>query len=337
MTDPVVISFVAGYGPMDTGVTAKPAKKAKAPGKPVTGSVEGVTMDFASDKLHYEFTRALKSVLHLSSSNIHLVVFTNDLGKSMIQKDIMDPLSHLKDRICWTPIMIEPNLIKNYIDDMGFSLWTPRWALVKPYAYTLLPPEIDWIIQLDTDVILATDILELWDLRLQYNSTQTVGGAQEIMYIQGKKKFDNKGIHIPDVTGLNSGVILYSAHRMRDLKFSRDLILEANRRLYPEWKNPDKVHPEKYRQLDQDLYNTVLKVYPHLKFTIPLKWNLQGCGGYDRQEKLKEGVGLYHFNCLRRQIDDWRSVKDLQRSLDGMSLEQAVKTLYKPKYTARVK
>eukprot|EP00854_Cymbomonas_tetramitiformis_P005027 gene5027-6127_t len=254
----------------DTGTTksisAKQTKKAKTNRLTPVGSTEGITLDMHSGKLHAEFLLAFKSVLHLSSSNIHLVVFTNDLGKQTIQDDIMTPLIEGLEKaralnrthryVCWTPVVIQPALVRKYIRTMGFRLWTPRWALVKPFAYSLLPPYIDWVLQLDTDVILASDILELWNLRLRFNSSQAVGGAQEIAYIQGAKKLANRGINVPDMSGLNSGVVLYSAHRLQALNFSHTLVLKANLRRYPTWGDPEKVDPEKYRQLDQDLYNT---------------------------------------------------------------------------------
>lgn len=75
-----------------------------------------------------------------------------------------------------------------------------------------------------------------------FNSTQLLGGVPETAYsTRNMIKLQNKKIFVPSSIGFNSGVLIMNLKRMRDVNFGEDLLLEANKKLYPEWNNPNKV------------------------------------------------------------------------------------------------
>jgi hypothetical protein len=70
------------------------------------------------------------------------------------------------------------------------------------------------------------------------------------------------------------------------------------------------VAASKFRNGEQDLFNSVLAAFPAMRFELPPRWNTQGCGKYskEQQAELTEWPGLFHFNCHTRQIDAWELV-----------------------------
>ena len=100
--------------------------------------------------------------------------------------------------------------------------------------------------------------------------------------------------------------------------------------------------------MDQDVFNTVLMAFPHMRFELEPRWNVQvrcppvpacvrspvtpplratllvqGCGAYseDEQRLLSARPGLFHFNCNRRQIDAWKVVTAAQERLGKIPID----------------
>eukprot|EP00240_Pyramimonas_obovata_P005697 CAMPEP_0118924946 /NCGR_PEP_ID=MMETSP1169-20130426/2873_1 /TAXON_ID=36882 /ORGANISM="Pyramimonas obovata, Strain CCMP722" /LENGTH=333 /DNA_ID=CAMNT_0006866107 /DNA_START=330 /DNA_END=1331 /DNA_ORIENTATION=- len=307
--DTIVLSFVVGYGPIPGGKPSSDRNK------------KGPTPDMSWQKMHEEIQRSLKSILLFTKHEVAVVVFTNALGLQMIQTDFVGLLHpSVKARVLFKPIMIESMCLQNYLAHMGFT-WSARWALVKIFAYDMLPSCFDWVVQMDTDTILSGDIKELWDERLNFNPIQLMGGVTENQYNpRNMRKLSSKGIFVPDTNGFNTGVLLLSSQRMKEINFARDTVLSANAKLYPQWKHPDKVDPSKFYNVDQDVFNTVMLAFPSLRYQLSVKWNIQGCASFNTTMKtwlLDNRPGIFHFNCIRREIDTWSFVSDLRRVLDA--------------------
>lgn len=169
------------------------------------------------------------------------------------------------------------------------------------------------------------DINELWLERLSFSSTQLMGGVKENQYNpKNMKKLNSKGIFVPDTNGFNSGVLLLSSHHMKSLNFAEDLVLQANKKLYPKWPETRKVDASKFFQLDQDVFNTVMLAFPQYRYQLLVKWNIQGCATFNTTMQswiLDNRPGIFHFNCLRRHIDTWSFVKELRRYLDDLPVQ----------------
>mmetsp|Transcript_27421 Transcript_27421/g.59911 ORF Transcript_27421/g.59911 Transcript_27421/m.59911 type:complete len:226 (-) Transcript_27421:727-1404(-) len=131
------------------------------------------------------------------------------------------------------------------------------------------------------------DIKELWDERLNFNPIQLMGGVTENQYNpRNMRKLSSKGIFVPDTNGFNTGVLLLSSQRMKEINFARDTVLSANAKLYPQWKHPDKVDPSKFYNVDQDVFNTVMLAFPSLRYQLSVKWNIQGCASFNTTMKV---------------------------------------------------
>jgi len=312
----IVISFLCGYGPLSSPRSR--STRLKQYDKTV------VTPDAAWEKIHEEFESALKSILLSTRLDLTLIVFTNDLGRKTVQTRVLDKMHPtVLRRITYVPILVDAGATARYIERMGLA-WEPKWAVAKIFVYELIPACFEWMIQVDTDILVLGDMAELWAQRHQFNITQLIGGYQEFAYNpKNMVKLKKLGIHVPDTKGFNGGVILMNLRRMREQELAVSLVLQANKKLQPAWTDPDKVDASKFYQLDQDVFNTVLMAFPHMRFELEPRWNVQGCGAYseDEQRQLSARPGLFHFNCNRRQIDAWKVVTAAQERLGKIPID----------------
>ena len=102
-----------------------------------------------------------------------------------MQADIIDKLHPtVRARLTFVPVIIDPESVTAYIKEMGFE-WEAKWAISKIFVYELLPACYNWIIQLDTDVMLVEDIRKLWDLQRDFDDDQLLGCAPRLASSRG--------------------------------------------------------------------------------------------------------------------------------------------------------
>jgi hypothetical protein len=114
-------------------------------------------------------------------------VFTNRLGLDMVRSQLFSQLHPgARRRLRLVPVLVEAAAVRRYVASVGLR-WEPlQWGMAKVLMHELLPECFEWMVALDTDVVLAGDLAELWHLRHSFNSTQLVGGYQQYKSLHGE-------------------------------------------------------------------------------------------------------------------------------------------------------
>lgn len=155
--------------------------------------------------------------------------------------------------------------------------WIPKvsWIPNKHYSgvYGLLKlilPEAlseDYVLVLDTDVTILTDLSRLWDIFNQFDSQHMLGLAEnqsdwyKKILAYGQRPWPAVG------RGYNTGIMLMNLKVLRRKKF------------HHLWMN---ITSEVLRDIsdftslaDQDVINAVIKKYPEIVYTLDCSWNVQ--------------------------------------------------------------
>lgn len=147
------------------------------------------------------------------------------------------------------------DLTKNVSDAFTTGTQLPKmilWRLFLPYYF----PDYDQIAYLDNDVLITTDINDLFD---QMNNSDTLGGVLD--YEDATHPEDNraKQFFLPDTKQyINSGVFVTNSASYRDVVPYDHMIDLINRRNYPYG--------------DQSIIN--IAFYNHIRL-LPWRFNLQ--------------------------------------------------------------
>ncbi|XP_011299721.1 glycosyltransferase-like protein LARGE2 isoform X2 [Fopius arisanus] len=183
--------------------------------------------------------------------------------------------------------------------------WVPRvsWIPNKHYSgvYGLLKlilPEAlseDYVLVLDTDVTILTDLSSLWDLLNQFNSLHMLGLAenQSDWY---KKNLATGQRPWPAVgRGYNTGIMLMNLKALRINNF-HDLWVDSANEVLQNISNFTSL-------ADQDVINAVIKKYPHVIYTLDCTWNVQ-LSDHTLSERCymdTEKMKILHWNSPRKQ------------------------------------
>uniref|UniRef100_A0A3Q0KQS8 Glycosyltransferase-related n=1 Tax=Schistosoma mansoni TaxID=6183 RepID=A0A3Q0KQS8_SCHMA len=134
----------------------------------------------------------------------------------------------------------------------------------------ILPTNISKVIVLDTDILLNTDIIELWNHFENFSQTQSIGiGLEQNPHFQDvmpKLESDWEGY------GYNNGVLLFDLSKIR-LTLWNELWIVMTRNV---------LNNHGYLITgEQDILNLVLFEFKHLLYEIPCEWNIQLSEGSD--------------------------------------------------------
>ncbi|CAH8452680.1 unnamed protein product [Dicrocoelium dendriticum] len=137
-------------------------------------------------------------------------------------------------------------------------------ALCKVFMESILPTSVEKVIVVDSDTLFNYDIHDLWDHFERFNKLQLIALAWE----QQSRDPDCKHLingPIPP-TGVNGGVVLMHLKRMRTKgwKEMRNTALSSIL-----------MERGKLSQGEQDVYNTLIRLYPHVYYRFPCEWNTQ--------------------------------------------------------------
>ncbi|CAH8674520.1 unnamed protein product [Schistosoma rodhaini] len=147
-------------------------------------------------------------------------------------------------------------------------------AGAKPFVKLLLPeilpPYVHKVIVLDLDMILNTNIVELWNHFERFQETQMIGiGLEQNPYFHKVMKSlisDWKGY------GYNGGILLFDLSKLR-LMMWNDIWLSITAHL---------MQSKGYLITgEQDVMNMIIFKYKHLLYEIPCEWNVQLSDGSD--------------------------------------------------------
>ncbi|RTG90801.1 glycosyltransferase-like protein LARGE, partial [Schistosoma bovis] len=128
------------------------------------------------------------------------------------------------------------------------------------------------VIVLDIDILLNTDIIELWNHFNYFKETQSIGiGLEQNPYFQEvmtKLESNWKGY------GYNNGVLLLHLSKLRPTNWNHL------------WMNKTRRALEKQGYLttgEQDILNLMLFQFKYILYEIPCEWNIQLSSGSDEQ------------------------------------------------------
>ncbi|CAH8539030.1 unnamed protein product [Schistosoma turkestanicum] len=135
----------------------------------------------------------------------------------------------------------------------------------------ILPSNISKVIILDIDMLINTDIIELWNHFENFNETQSIGiGLEQNVYFQtvmGMLESNWEGY------GYNNGVMLFDLSKLRQILWNKIWISLTRDAL------------DKQGILitgEQDTLNLVLFKYKQILYEIPCEWNIQLSDGIDK-------------------------------------------------------
>eukprot|EP01135_Chromosphaera_perkinsii_P003929 Nk52_evm30s262 gene=Nk52_evmTU30s262 len=137
---------------------------------------------------------------------------------------------------------------------------------VKLILNEVLPPDLEKVIVLNNDIVLNSDIGELWRLFSKFKENQVVG------LVENQSKFytqwlDKKTPNWPAIgQGYNSGIIMYDMKGLNSMAWRQTWTNVVMKRM--------RVH-NKTTLIEQDVLNAVMYEHPHLLFQVPCSWNIQ--------------------------------------------------------------
>uniref|UniRef100_A0A8C4S5M5 LARGE xylosyl- and glucuronyltransferase 1 n=1 Tax=Erpetoichthys calabaricus TaxID=27687 RepID=A0A8C4S5M5_ERPCA len=177
--------------------------------------------------------------------------------------------------------------------------WIPNkhysgiYGLMKLVLTKTLPPALERVIVLDTDITFATDIAELWAVFHKFKGQQVLGLVenQSDWYLGNLWKNHRPWPALG--RGFNTGVILLLLDRLRKLKWEQMWRLTAERELMSMLSTS---------LADQDIFNAVIKQNPFLVYQLPCFWNVQ-LSDHTRSEKCYKDVSdlkVIHWNSPKK-------------------------------------
>lgn len=211
---------------------------------------EPINIVFSTDNNYVQhFCAALISIL-LNSSSENFRVFVLDGGISDKNKQKIEKLKRVKD------FNIEYlNIDNGYFSDLplnrSYISIATYYRLLLP---EILPTDVKKVIYLDCDVIVKTDIAEMWNENLEGYLAAAIEDEGCISQI--------KRLNLPDKNSyFNAGVMFFNIDELRKLDFQNM------------WKTYFKQNEDIILLQDQDILNGVLN--GRCKF-LSLRWNANG-------------------------------------------------------------
>lgn len=150
--------------------------------------------------------------------------------------------------------------------------WVPNkhysgvFGLMKLTLNKALPQALKKVIVLDTDITVATDIAELWNLFSKFGPKQYIGLVENQSDWYLGKLWKSHRPWPALGRGYNTGVILIRLDIMRQSNWSQKWKLIAERDLTTLFST---------QLADQDIINAVIKQHPEIVYNLPCQWNVQ--------------------------------------------------------------
>uniref|UniRef100_A0AAY5K9A8 LARGE xylosyl- and glucuronyltransferase 1 n=1 Tax=Esox lucius TaxID=8010 RepID=A0AAY5K9A8_ESOLU len=230
----------------------------------------------------------VKSVLFHRRNPLHFHIITDSTAQHIlaslfqtwmvpaVRVDFYDA-DELKSEVSWIPN-------KHYSGIYG---------LMKLVLTKTLPPDLQKVIVLDTDITFATDIAELWAVFHKFRGQQVLGLVenQSDWYLGNLWKNHRPWPALE--RGFNTGVILLLLDRLRKLRWEQMWRLTAERELMSMLSTS---------LADQDIFNAVIKQNPFLVHQLPCFWNVQ-LSDHTRSEKCYKDVSdlkVIHWNSPKK-------------------------------------
>ncbi|KFD69737.1 hypothetical protein M514_09655, partial [Trichuris suis] len=259
----------------------------------------------------------IKSILLHASHPIHFHVVTN----SRHSIDVFENLF-----ATWALPQVKFSVYDyNRSGTLEEVAWIPNrhysglFGLTKLVLTEILPRSIDKILVLDSDVLVLTDLADLWSLFQRFNSSQTFGLAENLSNWYLHPSLPNNTRWPALERGFNTGVILMKLEQLRLLGWVDIFKAVVTSHL---------ASLVAVQLADQDVLNAVIKSYPKMHYTLPCIYNFQihNEAREDLCNVLHKQVKIVHWNSYGKQqmepsVDGYfEKMYDAYSELDGSAL-----------------
>ncbi|XP_074660287.1 xylosyl- and glucuronyltransferase LARGE1-like isoform X2 [Tubulanus polymorphus] len=156
--------------------------------------------------------------------------------------------------------------LKKDIDWIPNTHYSGVYGLMKLLLPKTLNSDLEKVIVLDTDIILATDIAELWKIFRRLKDKQILGLVENQSDWYLGKLWKNHRPWPALGRGFNTGVILLDLNKAREVNWMQMWKLIAERELMTMLSTS---------LADQDIFNAALKQHPYLVHRMSCQWNVQ--------------------------------------------------------------
>uniref|UniRef100_H2XRM1 Uncharacterized protein n=1 Tax=Ciona intestinalis TaxID=7719 RepID=H2XRM1_CIOIN len=257
----------------------------------------------------------VKSILFHRKDSLHFHYLVDNVSKPILKElfrswDIPDLKVSMYEDIA-------------VLDDVSWLPFTHHSGINSVYKLAILkvlPLYIDKVIVLDSDMVFATDIAELW-LQFRHMDQQQAFGMVENQsdWYLGTLKFEY--VVWPAIgRGLNSGMMLLDCEKLRRANWDS------------EWKETAQQGIKRFKTVplaDQDVINLFLVNNKHMLYKLECNWNFQL--PYERKMELcyndhKHNVKIVHWNNVRKhdinsdQIQGLTNLFTIFLEMNSMSL-----------------
>nr|XP_022918705.1 LARGE xylosyl- and glucuronyltransferase 2-like [Onthophagus taurus] len=256
------------------------------------------------------FHTMLKSIYFYRSNPLHFHILVNKLSEKV--------LLNLFETWDVPQVSVTFYDISNLVEEVK---WVPNnhysgiYGLLKLLFHKIISEHIPQLIVLDMDLTFNGDIIDLWNIFKNFNSSQMIGLVDnQSDYYLSKSRWPAIG------RGFNTGVILYDLEKLR--KRNWDEL----------WNIVAKHTAIKYGETslaDQDIMNAILKEYPELLYQVPCYWNTQlsvntqSANCYNNHRiKIIHWNSPYKFNVVNKDGDYFRSIYTTFLELNGNLLKR---------------
>ncbi|CDW59779.1 glycosyltransferase protein LARGE2 like [Trichuris trichiura] len=242
----------------------------------------------------------IKSILLHTSHSVHFHVVTN----SRHSIDVFENLF-----ATWALPQVKFSVYDyNRSGTIEEVAWIPNrhysglFGLTKLVLTEILPRNIDKILVLDSDVLVLTDLADLWSLFQRFNSTQTFGLVENLSNWYLHPSLPNNTRWPALERGFNTGVILMKLEQLR---------LQGWVGIFKAIVTSHLTSLAALQLADQDVLNAVIKSYPKMHYTLPCAYNFQihNEAREDLCNVSHKQVKIVHWNSYGKQ--------QVEPSLDG--------------------
>jgi len=245
------------------------------------------------DRQLRQTTVLLKSALLLSRVAFH-VAFVVDTETTFGQ--VMKIMRPLPSRFCRRlsvsrHFLYYPTKAK-FLKYLNRPCSSQRHFFPQTFAHT------DWMINIDTDIILLASVEELWSHFQRFDSAQLVGMAAmayDVQSIHPRFRRFPKPHHEGIADGINTGISLFSLERWR-VQFPNytDMVVGWYEKYGNDFEFPT-----------QDLFNVFLEEQSQIYYTLPCNWNVRPtlCKTRTRERKSGKAKRRGHDVCTPLNVE----------------------------------
>jgi lipopolysaccharide biosynthesis glycosyltransferase len=205
-----------------------------------TLNIVSATNDHYAQPLAVMLTSLLKN--NKSDNSIHIFILYGDLSDISIKK-----LNRATEgfNVTVTFLKVDVRLFEGFVLSTGGQKYISKEAYYRIIIPDLLGEDISKALYLDCDMIVRTDISELWETNIDKFDLAAVDESRVMTELDRQIRMNR--LSLPsEAYYFNSGLLLMNLKRWREKKISSELIKFI------------KTNPEKLALLDQDALNAVL-------------------------------------------------------------------------------